>query len=353
MPSKADPADLAFCESMLPLVSRTFAACIGLLPPRPRKAVLIGYLLCRIADTIEDDSVLNSTVKVRLLGVFRHGLDGGDTTEISSVFADHSTPDRSLTGQLARTLSVFHSLDLDHQQAIRPWVKEMCKGMADFAKRPGFGGGSATLVALHDQADLERYCWFVAGTVGHLLTDIFALEGPAFTPERIAGLRNLATSFGLGLQLVNIIKDVADDRKRNWSFVPETLCSEYRLDVAHLLDPAHRPAANQVMQRLIQRADHHLNRATRYCQILPPTHYRIRLFCLAPLFFAKRTLRLATLHPRLLDPDFKVKISRAEVKRTILLTHCIAPINPLIHLYCQHLGRIRPEGLRRSITGGV
>lgn len=353
MPFKADPADLAFCESMLPLVSRTFAACIGLLPPRPRLAVLTGYLLCRIADTIEDDPVLASAAKVHLLGVFRSSLDGGDTQEISSVFANQNTPDRTLTGQLGRTLSVFHSLDPDHQQAIRPWVKEMCKGMADFAKRPGFGGGSATLVALHDHADLERYCWFVAGTVGHLLTDIFALEGPAFTPERVAALRKLATSFGLGLQLVNIIKDVADDRKRNWSFVPETLCSEVGLNVAELLDPAHRPAANQVMQRLIHRAEHHLDRATRYCQILPPTHYRIRLFCLTPLFFAKRTLRLASLHPRLLDPDFKVKISRAEVKRTILVTHCIAPLNPLVQMYCKHLGRIHPDGLRRTISGGV
>jgi farnesyl-diphosphate farnesyltransferase len=44
----------AYCKKMLPLVSRTFALNIGHLNGVLHRAVLIGYLLFRIADTIED-----------------------------------------------------------------------------------------------------------------------------------------------------------------------------------------------------------------------------------------------------------------------------------------------------------
>ncbi len=40
---------------ILPRVSRTFALGIKLLPARLEPPVRLGYLLCRIADTVEDD----------------------------------------------------------------------------------------------------------------------------------------------------------------------------------------------------------------------------------------------------------------------------------------------------------
>jgi len=69
--------DRRFCAEMLPNVSRTFAACIRLLPPKVENAVLIAYLLCRIADTIEDTADLPVADKERLLAHFRACLDDG------------------------------------------------------------------------------------------------------------------------------------------------------------------------------------------------------------------------------------------------------------------------------------
>src|SRR5215831_2258586 len=47
-------AERAFCRAMLPRVSRTFAINIRLLGGSMGEAVRVGYLMCRIADTIED-----------------------------------------------------------------------------------------------------------------------------------------------------------------------------------------------------------------------------------------------------------------------------------------------------------
>jgi len=49
-----DSTDEGYQDRILPHVSRTFALTIPQLPPRLRIAVTNAYLLCRIADTIED-----------------------------------------------------------------------------------------------------------------------------------------------------------------------------------------------------------------------------------------------------------------------------------------------------------
>ena len=55
--------DTAVQDSILPLVSRTFAMTIPLLPQSLRLSVTNAYLLCRVADTIEDTSHLPTKKK--------------------------------------------------------------------------------------------------------------------------------------------------------------------------------------------------------------------------------------------------------------------------------------------------
>lgn len=332
--------DRRYCQDLLPKVSRTFAACIGLLPPPVNHQVLIAYLLCRIADTIEDTADLAVQDKERLLAAFSAALDApaAGCPDLATVFANPRNDDERLTRDAEITLREFVRLGPDAVAAIRPWVREMCAGMAGYAAvhaqaRPG------NLVALDTIAELDRYCYFVAGTVGHLLSALFRLHTPQVTPAGYTRLKALATSFGLGLQLTNIIKDVADDRQRGWSFVPHDLCATYGITPEQLTDPAHAAAARQVMQALVTKARSHLADALDYCCALPRRQYRLRLFCLTPLFFAVRSLALAEKDPRLLEPTHKVKITRKAVYRTIAMTQVVAPSNLLVRGYCHWLRR--------------
>ena len=322
MPDRAR-TDRVFCREMLPKVSRTFALCIRLLPPGLDHAVLVAYLLCRIADTIEDAVPLHASSKRRLLNHLSQCLDGdGDAGPLRAAFAAPSTDDERLACEADRVLREFRRLSAPQQAAIRPWVKEMCSGMAEFAH----GGESGQLEALSSVDELDRYCYYVAGTVGHLLTELFWLHHGRGGPERRAKFDHLATSFGLGLQLTNIIKDIADDRRRGRSYVPR-----------QLQEATHRDESHQVMDLLIAKAGRHLRDALDYCIELPRSQYRIRLFCLTSLYFAVRTLHRAKQDPRLLDPDHKVKITRAEVYRTLIVTHLVAPIDLLVKAYFRHL----------------
>ena len=331
-------ADRQFCQHMLPKVSRTFAACIRLLPPPVDHQVLVAYLLCRIADTIEDTADLDVPAKERLLGAFSAALDAptAPCPALAVAFATPRTSDELLTRDADITLREFARLGGPAMDAIRPWVREMCAGMAEFASihalaKPG------RLVALRSVEELDRYCYYVAGTVGHLLSDLFRLHSPRVTPRHYDRLKALSTSFGLGLQLTNIIKDVADDRSRGWSFVPHQLCHLSGIAPEQLADPIHAAAAQRVMEALIAKARGHLADALDYCCALPRSQYRLRLFCLTPLYFAVRTLALAERDPRLLDPNHKIKITRGEVHRTICMTYVVAPSNHLVRTYYRQL----------------
>ena len=213
--------DRAFCEEMLPKVSRTFALCIRLLPPKVEYPVLVSYLLCRIADTIEDTVDLSGTEKGALLAHFGSCVEesGPDAGPIGVRFERALTDEERLAHQTDAVLREFRQLPSAQRASIRPWVQEMCSGMADFAMKQGDRSvpspseasesrGGSTLHALATVDDLERYCYYVAGTVGHLLTGLFHTIQPGVSDRRFEQLDKLATSFGLGLQLTNIIKDV-------------------------------------------------------------------------------------------------------------------------------------------------
>jgi farnesyl-diphosphate farnesyltransferase len=335
-------AGSTFCYGMLPKVSRTFALCIRLLPAGVEYPVLIAYLLCRVADTIEDTADISAEEKERLLARFRSCLEEGgpDATPLRDTFARQRTEEERLAAETDTVLREFRGLTREQRASIRPWVQEMSTGMAEFAKL-NHGTHPLQLMSLATVEDLDRYCYYVAGTVGHLLTDLFRAVRPRVSP-RHNRLKKLATSFGLGLQLTNIIKDVADDRKRGWSFVPRELCQLAGIRPEDLQDPNLRSESRQVMNALITKAQRHLVDALEYCTALPRGEYRIRLFCLTSLYFAVRTLRLAARDPRLLDPHHKVKITKGAVYRTVGVTVVCAPLNSLVRAYFRYLGGHSP-----------
>ena len=329
-------AERTWVAETLPKVSRTFALTIRLLPGALEHPVAVAYLLCRIADTIEDSATLKAAEKAALLAEFRSGIGGGDTAALVHAFATAATDDERLVRNAAAALSAFRRLPAGMQARIRPHVEEMCDGMAEFARARGDG---AALYTLPDLPALDRYCYYVAGTVGHLLTGLFADHLPTVGQSRQVQLSSLATSFGLGLQLTNIIKDIAADRERGWCFVPAELCQAHGFAPEELLAPARHDAARAAMEVLLRKARIHLDDAVAYCTLLPRSAYGIRTFCLLAVNLAIRTLRLAEQDPRLLDPSTKLKITRGEVRATLAMTALTAPSNALLRAYYGALAR--------------
>ena len=68
-------ADEEYQRHILQGVSRTFALTIPQLPPDLRRVVGNAYLLCRIADTIEDELALSAEQKRRFSQQFIDAVD--------------------------------------------------------------------------------------------------------------------------------------------------------------------------------------------------------------------------------------------------------------------------------------
>lgn len=331
----------AWCEATLPAVSRTFALCIRFLPDDLRRTVTLSYLLCRVADTVEDAADLAPARKAELLDRFAAALTdpGTDLQPLTCALADRHDPDALLVAQVDDVVLLLHELPSEQREAVVPWVSEMCRGMADFAvrdpliDRPGLAG----LRGLATEDDLDRYCYYVAGTVGRLLTALFAAQRPSLGAGRIARLEALAEDFGTGLQLVNILADVARDHDRGVSYVPEALCREEGVTAGELLAPERWPEARSVLERLIERARVRLEAAREYCQLLPRSEFQLRLFCLVPYFLALRTLRALTEDPRYPVLGQRVKVGRRRVHRTLVAAQFCAASNHLLRAYSRRL----------------
>jgi farnesyl-diphosphate farnesyltransferase len=68
--------------------------------------------------------------------------------------------------------------------------------------------------------DLHRYCYVVAGIVVELLTALFLHDEPRLEVERDT-LVAYQGSFGEGLQLVNILKNAAEDERDGRVYIPK------------------------------------------------------------------------------------------------------------------------------------
>src|SRR5688572_17390115 len=69
-------SDKAFQQRLLQGVARTFALTIPQLPPALADTVANAYLLCRIADTIEDESAVRASQKWMLAKVYLDAVGG-------------------------------------------------------------------------------------------------------------------------------------------------------------------------------------------------------------------------------------------------------------------------------------
>lgn len=317
-------SDWAYCQKALMEVSRTFSQPIQFLPEEQGRALTVAYLLCRVADTIEDSTGVEPRERDELFSLFQGVLRAEVTPDrLTARFfefelAEAPEVELDLLGSLPRVMAVFAAQRPTVRALTARWVSEMADGMRLYGRR----AEGREFTCLYTMTDLERYCYFVAGTVGHLITELFddavartrGIDSPtALEPQ----LREHAESFGLGLQMVNIVKDVTDDFERRVCYLPRELCKKQGFEPEELLAPENREAARKVVVEVADRAGEHLDRALEYVVRIPAEHHQLRLFCLLPLWMAVETLALARTSENVFVPNQPVKITREAVGRII------------------------------------
>jgi farnesyl-diphosphate farnesyltransferase len=313
--------DLDVCYDLLPLVSRTFALNIRILPGELRPAVTVAYLLFRFVDTIEDTPGLTTEERSCLFDVALERLAGDATRRFPeplerSMRRGASEGERRLVDESARVFRAFDDLAEPTHVIVAEHVAETTRGMNRVSATRTVDG----VLQLRTWADLDEYCYLVAGTIGVMLTRLFVQHSDHIDATSAKHLTALAEGFGRGLQLTNILKGVGVDREGGRVYLPADALAQYGATPDRLLDPAAQDAVAAVVREIVPRALRDLEDALRYTLLLPRREPRLRIFCLWPLFTAVRTLGVIAQTAGVVDRSAQPKISRGALYREMAIS---------------------------------
>lgn len=331
--------DIAYQNEILQHVSRTFALTIPQLPEPLCTVVSNAYLLCRIADTIEDDKSMSAELKKQYAERFIEVVAGNDD---SQSFAEALFPllsstateaEHDLIANTAPVIRLTHSFNKRQRTALERCVKIMADGMVRYQD-------AETLDGVADQKDMDQYCYYVAGVVGEMLTELFCDHSAEIDAQR-EEMMKLGVSFGQGLQMTNILKDIWEDHERGACWLPRDIFEKHGVDIRHKSPGNMSTGFNETLIELLGVAHAHVYNALRYTLNIPAKEKGLRKFCLWALGMAVLTLEKIRQ-----NPDFtlghEVKISRNSVKATVMLTSLFVSQDRILEYLFQFSGRRLP-----------
>jgi phytoene synthase len=174
------------CEQVTKYYSSSFYRAFSILPAHKRNAVWAVYAFCRTVDDIVDENPDHAEEQLALYEQsFTRFLNGQPDSHPHWI--------------------ALHDVFIRYQMDPLPFW-HMIEGQRQ----------DLTIVRMDKLADLEKYCYLVAGTVGLMLLPILT---NSITPY----LKETAIKLGIAMQITNILRDVAEDYKRGRVYLPQDL----------------------------------------------------------------------------------------------------------------------------------
>jgi len=173
------------------------------------------YAFCRRLDDLVDEAASPEEARVALAAADR-------------AIADGRSDDPVLSDGLA----------LMRECGIEPGiVRELIAGMAS----------DAETVRMADEAELLRYCYRAAGTVGLMMCRVLDAPEPAAAAH--------AVDLGIAMQLTNLCRDVAADARMGRRYLPASLVGDIAPADLIAPSPALQPALRAAVARLLALAE--------------------------------------------------------------------------------------------------
>lgn len=296
------------------------------MPSNVRDQVSLGYLFARAADTIADTDLIDRSRRLDYLNQFRAQFATGQIQweQIRAIQSavgslQKGSAERVLLERLEDCFRLFQEFAPDDRRRVQRLMTTLTQGMEmDLTVFPG--NSAKDLTALKTMEDLDRYTYHVAGCVGEFWTDLMCAHRPALAHWNVADMSRIGVRFGKGLQLTNIVKDIAHDLQRGRCYIPEPLLQEAGLKPLDLLDQNSLPKFRPVLRKLLRMTVEHLDQGWLYTMAIPRYETRLRLSCMWPILSAGESLRLVMTSPDLLNPAVKVKVPRSKVYQIMALT---------------------------------
>ena len=264
--------------------ARSFALTLRFLPRALREPLSLGYLLARSSDTVADAAGIPRERRLELLEELEGALESESFCwEVQIAQGELSPSELELVDALPMLMMALERHP--ERSELVPLWKTILKGQRFDLQR--FTSGALAL----SREELEEYCFLVAGSVGETWTRLIGRHYPDAMLRPREEMERLGMSYGKGLQLLNILRDRAEDRELGRVYIREAQVPE-----------------------MMELAVTWLHQGTQYCLNLRPG--RIRYASELPLRLALATLN----RMRATQESSSVKISRWEVYRILIKT---------------------------------
>ena len=188
--------------------ARTFALTLAILPRSLREPLGVTYLLARASDTIADAGKISRERRVALLEELESTLSGGSPKARwgwAPVMMSGEL-DASQAELMAAVPRLINALEIsfDRDELFKLWRLILEGQLFDLRRFPS----DEPL----NREELERYCFLVAGSVGECWTRLLSVHAPDRLMLPMTEMIPLGIAYGKGLQLLNILRDRAEDR---------------------------------------------------------------------------------------------------------------------------------------------
>jgi farnesyl-diphosphate farnesyltransferase len=302
--------------TILRSVSRSFYLSIRFLPPQLRGPITLAYLLARTTDTVADTTRIPGTVRTEALKMLSDGIQGNASRELvinlvaSFVPLQENAAERTLLDSLPDCLEWLEQTGIADRDDIRAVLEKITNGqMLDLHRF----NNPAEIRALETAADLDEYTYLVAGCVGEFWTRLCFRHLRDFASLIQDEMLALGRRYGMGLQLINVLRDAGTDLRAGRCYFPEDELGAADLSAAQIL--SHSDRFQPIFQRWVEKAQDGLECGMQYSRAI--RNRRVRAATVLPALIGGRTLTLlreagtTALHRT-------VKVPRGEVRAMIM-----------------------------------
>jgi len=302
--------------TLLRSVSRSFYLSIRFLPARLREPVALAYLLARATDSIADTTGIPNAVRIETLKMLSHAIEGKASREVvvdliaSFVPLQNNVSEQQLIESVPDCLGWLDTIEHADRNDIRGVLEKITAGQKLDLER---FDNPKEIRALATAAELDEYTYLVAGCVGDFWTRLCFRHVRSFATRSEDEMLGLGKRYGMGLQLINVLRDAGADLRVGRCYFPE-----YELSVVHLTPSQilSEPEQFQPIYRTwLEKAKAGLESGMDYSRAIK--NRRVRAGTVLPALIGARTLAL--LHQAGTGAlNRTVKMPRHEVRRMML-----------------------------------
>jgi farnesyl-diphosphate farnesyltransferase len=277
--------------SILASVSRSFYLSIRLLPKKLRDPVSLGYLLARASDTIADTTDVPIDLRTEKLKLLARGIQGealGDAiVGLSATLAplQKNKAERALIESLQPCLDWLEQSDVLDREEVRAVLEQINRGQILDLER---FRDPKQIVALETSAELDEYTYLVAGSVGEFWTRLCFRHLPKFTVRSEDEMLGMAKRYGMGLQLINILRDAGADLRAGRCYFPNEDLAVAAMEPSQILREPER--FQPIYRKWREKAERGIEAGLQYARAI--RNRRVRTATVLPALIGTRTLAL-------------------------------------------------------------